>query len=120
MTFSVIPSFIVPRFQFLLDSILSLLKRKLDGERFSDGIRQRANFYFKRFISDAHQNWLLQFFRQEGTSETVPEDKTKKARKLLKMIQDFGESTFLRKSTDSFSNYFMAPSLYQIKKIHST
>ena len=119
-TFSVIPAFLIPRFQFSIGSILTLLKKKLDGEKLLDGIRQRAAFYYKRFINDVHQNWLLQFFRQEGVTNTIPEKKIKKAKKLLKMIKDFGESTFLRKSTDPFSNYFMAPSLYQIKKIHST
>lgn len=120
ITFSVLPSFLVPRFQFSLDSILSLVKGKLDGVKLLEGIRQRADFYYKRFISDSHQNWILQFFRNEGITESVSEEKIKKAKKLLNMIQDFGESTFLRKSTESFSNYFMAPSLYQIKKIHST
>lgn len=119
-TYSVLPDFLIPYYQFPLASIVELLNKRLKGAQFLEGIRQRVTFYFKRYCCGKHQNWVLQFFRKAGCLDLIPEETEKKAKKLLKMIQDFGESTFLRKSTDSFSNYFMAPSLYQSKKVHST
>ncbi|MDC3424242.1 DUF6431 domain-containing protein [Aquibacillus sp. 3ASR75-11] len=119
-TYSVLPDFIIPYFQFPLPSIVELIDKKIEGVPLTEGIRQRATYYFKRYACEKHQNWILQFFRKSGNLDSIPEESIKKAKKLLKMIQDFGESTFLRKSTDTFSNYFMAPSLYQNDEVHST
>jgi len=48
----------------------------------------------------------MEFYFAVGKTEK------EKATKYMKMIRDFGESTFFRRSVGHLSSYFMAPPLY--------
>ncbi|QOY38303.2 DUF6431 domain-containing protein [Anaerobacillus isosaccharinicus] len=104
-TFSIIPDFLIPHFQHTLHTIVKgveqrLLKRKA-FER-----RQLVNFHFKRYVSIL--KWVHTYFSNLGYALSFSDDQKKEAIKYLKMIQDFGESSFLRRSQGHLKKHFMA------------
>lgn len=109
-TISILPSFFIPYFQHTVDIVLRLLEDRISPGQV-DGSRQLVTFYFKRFIRQL--NWLHTFFvDQMGGYFNVGKTEKEKATKYMKMIRDFGESTFFRRSKGHLSSYFMAPPLY--------
>jgi len=103
--FSVIPDFLIPKFQHTLSTVINRLKEFIEFKR-TKGSRQLLAFYLKRYMNNI--NWIHSFFVILGDRSGVPEDKKERATKYLKMIRDFGESTFLRRSKGHLSSYFMA------------
>jgi hypothetical protein len=103
--FSVIPDFLIPRFQHTLTTIITRLKEFIEFKK-TTGSRQLLAFYLRRFMNNI--NWIHSFFVELGERSGIPEDKKERATKYLKMIRDFGESTFLRRSKGHLSSYFMA------------
>jgi hypothetical protein len=103
--FSVIPDFLIPYFQHTLATIITRLKEFIEFKK-TTGSRQLLAFYLRRFMNNI--NWIHSFFVKLGERSGIPENKKERATKYLKMIRDFGESTFLRRSKDHLSSYFMA------------
>lgn len=105
--FSVLPDFIIPHYQSSLTSVLLIVEDRLQDSKGKREIsRQLADFHFKRFLRS--MNWIHSFFADLGHHLGALEDKKERATKYLKMIRDFGESTFLRRSKGHLSTYFMA------------
>lgn len=111
-TFSIIPSFLIPYFQHTIHTIIERLKAFLEKKK-TNGSRQLVAFYYKRYMK--RLNWVHMVFVQWGKNVQFSRDVKKEAIKYLKMILDFGESTFLRRSWGHLSTYFMASSFYHIK-----
>jgi hypothetical protein len=76
----------------------------LEGKRNAED-RQQLSQVIKRFYYRLH--WVHSFFVDFGHQKGLTKDKNKEALKYVKMIQDFGESTFLRRSWGHLSSYFM-------------
>lgn len=103
--FSVIPDFLLPYFQHTLTTVIDRLKLVIENKR-TNGSRQLQAFHLKRFLKKI--NWIHSFFVETGEVIGVQGEEKERAKKYLKMIQDFGESTFLRRSTGHYSTHFMA------------
>ena len=103
-TFSLLPDFLLPYFQYTLNDILGALSRSLRGT--VSAWRQRFWFYRKRFMAQLNQ--VEMFFRDEGFREKLPGEYIEKAIKLLEMILALGEAPFVRRSRGHFVNKFMA------------
>ncbi|PLR76757.1 hypothetical protein CU633_14065 [Bacillus sp. V3-13] len=102
--FSVLPDFVIPRYQHSLSSVITNLKERLEGLREEKEIsRQLSAFHLKRFMRQL--NWIHSFFADMGHVMGVMGDKKERAIKYLKMIRDFGESTFLQRSKGHLSTY---------------
>jgi len=104
-TFSLLPSFLLPYFQYTVDVILDKIRASLVG-RVVSGYHQLALFYRKRFFRQLTQ--VEMFFRDEGFRGVLPGDLKQRAIKLLEMISAFGKATFVRRSRGHFSSNFMA------------
>lgn len=103
--FSVIPDFLIPRFQHTLPTVINRLREFIEFKR-TKGSRQLLAFHLKRFWKNI--NWIHSFFVLLGERSGIPKGEKERATKYLKMIRDFGESTFLRRSKGHLSSYFMA------------
>lgn len=68
--------------------------------------RQLLRFHLKRFIKNL--NWIHSYLADIGEVFGVSRDIKKEATKYMKMILDFSESSFLRRSWGHLSKYFMA------------
>jgi hypothetical protein len=83
-----------------------LLQQKVQGSR------QLAQLYKKRFVQRLPLAEM--FFRSQGDLQVLPTDPIKKAIKVVQLILDFGESSFLRRSLGQLAIPLMALSFYQI------
>lgn len=105
MTFSILPDFLLPYFQNTIHTVISginmLLHRKKLKER-----RQVTSFHLKRYLR--YLNWVHSSFIDMGQVLGFSGDKRKEAIKYLKMILDFGESPFLRRTWGHLNKSFMA------------
>jgi hypothetical protein len=104
ITISILPSFLVPYFQYTLYMIMEGIKRFFNGEK-CQGNRQLIAQHVKRFCSKIH--WIHSFFMDQGCRMGLSEDIKKEAQKYMKMIQDIGVSSFFRRSWGHISSYFM-------------
>lgn len=105
-TFSLLPSFLIPYFQYTLDLILAYLEEALRS-MIRSIYYQLAQFYRRRFLRNL--NLVEMYFRDNGFKDPLPQGKGK-AIKLLEMILLAG-STFLRGWNSHFTANFMARSL---------
>ncbi|WP_213397151.1 DUF6431 domain-containing protein [Virgibacillus pantothenticus] len=104
ITISILPSFLVPYFQYTLYMIFKGIKRYLNGELFKS-TRQLVGQHIKRFYKKIH--WIHSCFVHEGYSNGLSKNIKKEALKYMKMIQDTGISSFFRRSWGLLSSYFM-------------
>jgi Domain of unknown function (DUF6431) len=105
MSFSILPDFLIPYFQHTVHTILERIHQLLQKKK-ANGGRQLLRFHLKRYLKKVH--WIHSFFTDNGHVIGVSEDPKKEATKYMKMILDFGESPFLRRSWGHLSKYFMA------------
>lgn len=104
VTISVLPSFLIPYFQYTLYMIFEGIRRLLSGEK-SDVSRQILAYHLKRFYEKLH--WIHSFFADHGSPSGVSKDRKKEAQKYVTMIRDIGVSSFFRRSWGHLSSYFM-------------
>lgn len=116
-TFSLLPDFLVPKFQSTFATILRRIRERLRQQKVQ-GSRQLAQFYTKRFMKQLPLAEMV--FRSLGDLRIFPVDPMKKAIKVVQLILDFGESPFLRRSTGQLATSFMALSFYQISSASET
>lgn len=105
VTISVLPDFLVPYFQHVLETVLGRVQERLEG-RVHSGSRQLGHFYKRRFLKNL--NWIHSFFMDEGERTGLSSDDIKEAKKYLSSILDFGESPFLRRSWGHLNKYLLA------------
>lgn len=101
---SILPDFLIPYFQHTLPTMIKRIDRFLRGKKIG-GIRQQLAQHMQRFYEELH--WLHSFFNDLGYQLGFSQDLKKEAQKYVTMIQDLGESTFLRRSWGHLSSYFM-------------
>jgi len=82
-TFSVLPSFLHPRFQYTLDYIMLLLQ-DIFIEKKNLAYRQLRYFYKNRFLKNI--NRLQMFFRDQDPHLKFPDKTIEKAIKLVEII----------------------------------
>jgi hypothetical protein len=70
------------------------------------GSRQLVRYHLNRYLKN--MNWTHSFFIGLGKVSGMSGDIKKEATKYMKMILDFGESPFFRRSWGHLSKYFMA------------
>lgn len=104
-TFSIIPDLLIPYFQHSLDLILKRMEQFLQNKK-TKGSRQLLAFHWLRYRKNI--SWIHSFFVYLGEIIGVSSDIKKEAKKYLKMIRNFGESSFLRRSWEHLSSYFMS------------
>jgi transposase-like protein len=104
-TTSLLPDFLIPYFQHTLHTVLTHVNQALNNEDIGKK-RQLSEFHLERYIRNL--NWIHSWFVEQGSILGFSENKRKEATKYLKMIHDFGESTFLRRTLGHLSSYFMA------------
>jgi hypothetical protein len=104
ITVSILPTFLIPYFQYTLHTILEGIGRFLKGEK-GEGNRQLLAQHVKRFHEKIR--WVHSFFMDMGCSSGLSGDIKKEAQKYVKMIQDIGVSSFFRRSWGHISSYFM-------------
>lgn len=103
-TFSILPDFILPYFQYSLESILYLLKEYFLWGR-NKIYYQLLQFYRRRFSRNL--NKIAAFFRDEGYKGVI--SAKGKAIKLLKMIDASPKAkTFAKRFYNHFNQNFMA------------
>jgi hypothetical protein len=102
---SILPDFLIPYFQYTLHTILKSVKRVLEKKR-GNGSRQLWTYHLRRFTKGL--NWIHSFLVDNGIWKEVKEKGKKEAINYMKMILDFGESPFLRRTWGHLSSYFMA------------
>lgn len=105
LNFSILPDFLIPYFQHTIHTILLRVNEILQRKK-ANGGRQLLRFHLKRYLKDI--NWIHSFFISEGGIFGMSSDIKKEAIKYMKMILDFGESPFFRRSRGHLSKYFMA------------
>ncbi|MEK3990528.1 hypothetical protein [Robertmurraya sp. FSL R5-0851] len=105
VSISILPDFFIPYFQHTIRTVLDLIQEFIQ-KRKNNSSRQLLRFYFERY--DRKLNWVHSFFTDIGHSTGLSSNRKKEAIKYLKMIRDFGESSFLRRSWGHLSTYFMA------------
>lgn len=103
--FSILPDFLIPYFQHTIHTLLNRIKQFLQRKR-TNSSRQLLRFHLMRFYKKLH--WVHSFFIDLGHTMGMSKNIKKEAIKYLKMILDFGESPFLRRSWGHLSKYFMA------------
>lgn len=104
-TTSLLPDFLIPYFQHTVQTVVSYIKQTLDKKHKQER-RQLSEFHLGRFRRKIH--WVHSWFVEQGFIGGFSENKRKEAMKYLKMIHDFGESPFLRRTFGHLSSYFMA------------
>ena len=85
-TVSLLPSFLVPYFQYTVDFIVRSVRTRLSA------YRQLLQFHSRRFMRNL--NLVQGFFRERGFREELPTPPKQKAIKLLELIEDSGASKF--------------------------
>lgn len=103
---SILPDFLLPYFQYTLYTILKSVKQALEKKK-GNGCRQLWTYHLQRFLKNIHwiHSFLVDIKHEEGG---VLKEGKKEAIKYMKMILDFGESPFLRRSWGHLSSHFMA------------
>lgn len=103
-TISLLPDFLLPRFQYSLEFILEVL-RKFFLHCKTTTYYQLLQFYRRRFLGNL--NRIGAFFRDKGYKGILPEKG--KAIKLLELISAFPKAgTFAKRFQDHFQRNFMA------------
>ena len=105
MNLSILPDFLIPYFQHTIHTVLGRLEKLLKGKKVNSE-RQLLRFHLKRFMKSL--NWVHSYLADTGEAFGVSRDIKKEATKYMKMILDFGESSFLRRTWGHLSKYFMA------------
>jgi hypothetical protein len=105
VSISILPDFLIPYFQHTIHTILERVQQCLLMKK-AHGSRQLQRFHLKRYLKNL--NWIHSFFTDIGHVIGKTEDRKKEATKYMKMILDFGESPFLRRTWGHLSSYFMA------------
>jgi hypothetical protein len=105
VTISILPDLLIPYFQHTIHTVLERVNQSIQRENIK-GSRQLLRFYLNRYLKSI--NWTHSFFISLGKISGMSEDIKKEATKYMKMILDFGESPFLRRSWGHLSKYFMA------------
>lgn len=105
MSLSILPDCLIPYFQHTIHTVLDRLSQLIQKKKVN-GSRQLLRFYLLRYYKNL--NWLHSFFNDHRCVLGASEDIEKRATKYMKMILDFGESPFLRRSWGHLSKYFMA------------
>lgn len=105
VTISILPDFLIPYFQHTIHTVLERIQQYLQKKK-ANGSRQLQRFHLNRYLNKL--NWVHSFFIDLGHIIGMTEDRKKEAIKYMKMILDFGESPFLRRTWGHVSSYFMA------------
>lgn len=103
LTVSILPSFLLPRFQRSLKDIFNIIYQYIKNRRLLI-YRRAVFFYVKRF--NKNLNALIIFFRE--TANGCPCFDNKKAIKLLEMIKACKVPTFAKRFHNHFNKCFMA------------
>lgn len=104
-TTSLLPSFLLPYFRHSLSELLLILHNFLYQKKSSIS-RQLRSFLTNRFFDSL--NWIRIFFAKRRIIIPILSDKIKSAKKHLKVVTEFGHSTFLLESHNHLSKYFLA------------
>lgn len=105
-TFSLLPSFLLPYYQYSLKFILDCLWTFFSQARLLI-YYQLIQFYRRRFAKN--MNCIQAFFREQGCREIIPPEFKQRAIKLLEMIAAFaGAETFAQRFHHHFRCNFMA------------
>ncbi|MDQ0233675.1 hypothetical protein J2S19_005032 [Metabacillus malikii] len=102
---SILPDFLIPYFQHTIHTVMKRVNQILKKKK-AKGSRQLLRFHLNRYLKCI--NWIHSFFIGIGKICGMSGDIKKEATKYMKMILDFGESPFLRRSRGHLSKYFMA------------
>ncbi|SES71539.1 DUF6431 domain-containing protein [Anaerobranca gottschalkii] len=106
-TLSILPSFLLPRYQYSLEVIMECLEILiLNKKQHVPFYRQLMFFYKKRFLKNLPK--YIAFFRDFKKEEVFSSNKKEKAIKLFKMISSFPKENFAKKFYDHFQTNFMA------------
>lgn len=105
ISFSILPDFLIPYFQHTIHTVLNRINGFLEKKK-ALGSRQLLRYYLLRYYGKLQ--WIHSFFIDIGHTIGMSTDTKKEAIKYMKMILDFGESPFLRRSWGHLSKYFMA------------
>ncbi len=101
---SILPDFLIPYFQHTLYAMVERINLFLRRKKVA-GSRQQLAQHLERFYEKLH--WLHTFFIDSGEHLGFSKNLKKEALKYVKRLQDFGESTFFRRSWGHLSSYFM-------------
>lgn len=104
-TVSLLPSFLLPYFQYTVDVILEKLHKSLVYGKIT-GCHQLVLFYRKRFIKNL--NRIEMFFRDTGFLGVLPQETKEKAIRLLEMLRTLGKATLPGRANGHFASNFMA------------
>jgi hypothetical protein len=116
-TVSILPTFLLPYFQHVMEHIICILLAFLLTS--CDIVpRQLRRFYELRIYGK--QTEVELFFREEGNRGVLPVERKEKAITLLTMIQALGKATFVRRWWSHQVNSFMAASLYHGTRVVKT
>lgn len=99
-TVSLVPSFLVPHFQYTAHFLVGSIFGKVET------YRQLLRFHQKRFLRNL--NLIQAFFRDMGFGGSLPEVKRKRAIKLAEAIEDFGLGSFSLLYYKHYHRSFMA------------
>ena len=103
-TFTIMPSFLLKKFQYTAPSILSFLSQFFKHRHYRV-YRQLIYFYRKRFLSNI--KLVEMFFRSDGNSRIFPQNFNEKAMKLIELITEDGIENFCEKFSTRFGKHFM-------------
>ena len=104
--FTILPSFLLRKFQHTVGSIMDFL-RDFFKRRYSGVYRQLLYFYRKRFLSNL--NLFEMFFRSTGIMDIFPQDLFERAMKVIELIIEEGVEIFNQKFSTRFDKHFMTP-----------
>lgn len=104
ITISILPSFLIPYFQYTLHMIVEGVRRYLNGNKV-EATRQLIAQHWRRFSETLH--WIHSYFVDKGHVSGLSQDIKKEALKYVRMIRDIGVSPFFRRSWGHLSSYFM-------------
>lgn len=99
-TVSLLPSFLLPRFQYTVEFIVKALLGMVKS------YRELFRFYWRRWLGNA--NRVLAALRDLGIQESLPSDVKARAMKLLESIESFGVERFSLLFQRRFCRGFMA------------
>ena len=106
-TLSILPSLLLPHFQYSLEVIMQCLKEFFQAKRnHIPFYRQLTEFYSRRFLKNIPRH--ISFFRDSTGPAVFSTDKYNKAIKLLEMINSFPKETFAKRFFDHYLTSFMA------------
>lgn len=103
LTVSMLPSFVLPRFQYSLVCILNALSAIF---LMNSSLTALQRFYRRRFYQNA--NRIAMFFRDHMWQEAISADKKEKARKLVCMLTVPTVETISQRFHQQYKRHFMA------------